>query len=50
MKYGFVVLAICVGLGIKFYFGDNPIEEEAEHVIETVVQEESGFDIKPLLG
>jgi len=50
IKYGILVVAIIAGIGIKLYFGSTPQEELAEGIIEKVVQEESGIDVKPLLG
>jgi len=49
IKYGIVLVAVVVGIGIKIYFGDSPKEEIAEDIIERVVQAESGIDVKPLL-
>jgi hypothetical protein len=50
IKYGLVLLAIVVGLGVKAYFGDNPEEEMVEDAIEYVVKEEADIDLTPILS
>lgn len=51
IKYGFVALMLILGLGFKFYLGSsNPIEMEAEKVIDEVVLAETGVDLSPYLA
>ena len=51
IKYGFVALMLILGLGFKFYLGSsNPIEVEAEKVIDEVVLAETGVDLSPYLA
>ena len=42
---------LILGLGLKFYLGNsNPIEVEAEKVIDEVVLAETGVDLSPYLA
>ena len=51
VKYGFVGLMLILGLGLKFYLGNsNPIEVEAEKVIDEVVLAETGVYLSPYLA
>ena len=50
LKYGLVGVALVAGFGLKFYLGSsNPIEMEAEKVIDEVVLAESGVNLTPFL-
>ena len=50
IKYAIIVAAVLIGIGVKVYFGDNPIEEEAEDAIEYIVEQETGVDLTPILS
>lgn len=50
VKYGLVALALIIGMGLKMYLGSsNPIEMEAEHVIDECVLAETNIDLSPYL-
>ncbi len=49
VKYGLIVVALLVCIGLKLYFGNNVIVTGVDHAIETVVTSESGYDITPIV-
>ena len=50
VKYSCVGLALILGMGLKMYLGSaNPIEMEAEHIIDEVVTNETGVNLTPYL-
>jgi hypothetical protein len=50
VKYSLIGLALVVGMGLKLYLGStNPIEMEAEHIIDEVVLAETNVDLSPYL-
>ena len=50
IKYGVIVVAIILCIGLKMYFGDNAIVTDVDHGIETVVLDEEGYDITPIVN
>lgn len=49
LKYGVISLGIIACIGLKLYFGANPIVNEVDSAIESVVKAESGYDITPIV-
>jgi hypothetical protein len=50
IKYALVVVALLVGIGIKVYLGNTTTENMIEEGIETVVKDEAGVDLTPILS
>ena len=50
IKYSVIVVAVLLCIGLKLYFGDNPIVADVDAGIETVVKDESGYDITPIVN
>ena len=50
IKYSIIVVAIILCIGLKLYFGNNPIVADVDAGIETVVKDESGYDITPIVS
>jgi hypothetical protein len=49
LKYGLIVIGLIVCIGLKLYFGNNPIVADVDAGIESIVKEESGYDITPIV-
>jgi hypothetical protein len=49
IKYGSIALAVILCIGIKFYFGANPIVNDVDQAIESVVKTETSYDITPIV-
>lgn len=51
IKIAILAVGLFVGAGIKLYLGSsNPVEMEAEAMIESVVKSETGIDLTPVLS
>lgn len=50
VKYGIIAAAVILCIGLKLYFGANPIVADVDAGIETVVKDEAGYDITPLVN
>ena len=50
LKYGSIIVGVILCLGLKLYFGANPIVTDVDQGIETVVKEESGYYITPIVN
>ena len=50
IKYSIIAVALIICVGLKLYFGNNPIVADVDAGIETVVKDESGYDITPIVN
>lgn len=50
IKYGVIVIAIILCIGLKLYFGNNAIVADVDTAVETVVKDEAGYDITPIVN
>ena len=49
-KYGLIALGLILCIGLKLYFGNNIIVNAVDNGIETIVKQESGYDITPIIN
>lgn len=50
IKYVIIAMALIVCISLKVYFGTNPIVQDVDEGIETVVLKEEGYDITPIVN
>jgi hypothetical protein len=49
IKYAVIGGALLICISLKLYFGSNPVVNDVDTAIESVVKAESGYDITPIV-
>jgi|GEM_PF-6756494 hypothetical protein len=49
IKYTIIGCALLVCISLKLYLGSNPVVNDVDTAIESIVKAESGYDITPIV-